>query len=144
MSNFFSSLGYVASGDVYPSRFVSQVQQVPAQFPANYQVAQQSAAGQAIVGISHEGTRYPQGLSWSTGQCAIDLQPFVVYGDNQECLLELAGTVNPGQYIKATTDGKGIVGTPGTDNIGARAIERGTSGCKIRVKVTCQPEGAVS
>jgi hypothetical protein len=57
------------------------------------------------------------------------------WGEHDECLLELGGTVTQGDLLKSDADGKGVVGTPGTDKCGARALQSGVAGEKIRVVV---------
>jgi len=67
-------------------------------------------------------------------------QNIKVFGVGEQCLIELAGTVNAGNAIKAnaTTDGKGVVATLTTASqqfIGGIAMQYGVRDEKIRMLV---------
>jgi hypothetical protein len=49
--------------------------------------------------------------------------------------LTISGSVNPGQSLKATTSGYGIVTTTAGDHVSARSVEGGASGDIIGVNV---------
>lgn len=119
----------VASGSVYPSRFVKYG-------TTDYEVVQ-CVATQLPVGISQEGAKLPPtdenysaGLAFSAG----DL--IGIYGVGRVCLLELGSTVTVGDALGPDADGKGITvgGTTGVD-FGAFAKASGVAGDLIQVVV---------
>lgn len=123
---------YIAAGDVNPSRFVA------AGISLDFAVVQ-AAASDFPVGVSSAGSRRPQmgqfGAAGVSTLAAASGSPLDVYGEGEECSLELGGTVTAGDYLKPTTGGKGITGTLGTDKVGAQALQAGVSGDIIRVVV---------
>jgi len=134
----------IAYSTIYPCRFVSMH---PASSNAsNFEVIEDIVAAQNIVGVSQEGTTsFPinatndMGVTGATA-AALAGQNIKVYSVGEQCLIELAGTVNAGDAIKAnaTTDGKGIVATLATASqqfIGGIALQYGVSGEKIRMLV---------
>jgi hypothetical protein len=137
----------MAAGTIYPCRFVSMN---PVSADANsFKVIEDIVAAQNIVGVSQEGTTgFPMNATNDMGvtaptAAALAGQNVKIFGMGEECLIELAGTVNAGDYIKAnaTTDGKGVqcpLGTSGQQSAGGIAMQYGTSGQKIRMLVTPQ------
>lgn len=130
-----STPNYVAGGNIYPSRFVK------ASTAADFRVLQ-ATANDRIAGISGIGTNYPPIVDPAitvNGYHAVAGQNCRVHGENDECLLELgSGGVTRGGLLKSDADGKGVaVATSGTTKQfpGARALESGSEGDKIRVEV---------
>lgn len=126
-----NNIQYVAGGNIYPCRFISQSATAPF-------TAIQATAGDPTVGISMEGTSVVpiDGMTNASSVFAATLGLGVPYwGEHDECLLELGGTVTQGDLLKSDANGKGVVGTPGTDKCGARALQSGVAGEKIRVVV---------
>lgn len=122
---------YVAGGNIYPCRFISQSASAPF-------TAIQAAAGDATFGISMEGTTVVpiDGYTDASSVYAATLGlPVPYWGEHDDCLLEIAGTVTAGDLLKSDANGKGVTGTPGTDKCGARALQSGVAGEKIRVVV---------
>lgn len=120
---------YIATGDINPARFVT------ANVALDFGV-QESVATDDVVGISQAGAKAaPLGFYTPSTLAAASGDPLDVYGEGEECSLELGGTVTAGQVLKPTTAGKGIAATIGTDKIGAKALEAGVSGDIIRVVV---------
>ena len=133
-----------AAGTIYPCRFVSIY---PVTADANsFKVIEDIVAAQNIVGVSQVGTTgFPMAATNDMGvtaptAAALSGQQLQVFGVGEECLIELAGTVNAGDYVKAnaTTDGKGIqapLTTSGQQSVGGIALQYGVSGDKIRMLV---------
>lgn len=125
-----NAMTFVASGDINPCRFVKQDATGPKQ-------AAQAGANEQIIGISQEWFKGAPTPSASTLAASAGL-PVVVYTDGAVCLLELGGTVDEGGYIKSDANGKGVASaTTGVtkQEQGAKALEAGVSGDKIRVFV---------
>jgi hypothetical protein len=123
---------YMASGNIYPSRFVVQNNQ--------FRVGQ-ATANAKVVGISQQGTRNAPGTAADDGYAAITDEPIAVYGPGTQCLLEIAATVYGGYRLAADADGKGVLATSG-QNVGAIAEGAGQAGDKIRVFVQLQGQTA--
>jgi len=122
----------VAGGNVYPARFLKM------STVADDRCLQADANAQ-LIGISYpEGKYSPLSDLVTTNYHAVAGDSVGLYGDGEQCLLELGGTVTRGGRIKADADGKGVaVATTGTtlQQYGAIALESGVSGDKIRVYV---------
>ena len=134
----------VAYSTIYPCRFVSM--HPSAGNTDSFKVIEDIVAAQNIVGVSQEGTTgFPMNATNDMGvtaptAAALAGQNIKVFGVGEQCLIELAGTVNAGDAIKAnaTTDGKGVVATLATASqqfIGGIAMQYGVSGEKIRMLV---------
>lgn len=92
--------GQSASGDIYPSRFVKK--------SGSYTVAQ-AGAGEAAIGISHEGAKATP-LPGNSTLAASSGDPLNVYSDGDNCLLEAgADGIAAGAYLKADSSGRGVV-----------------------------------
>lgn len=126
---------YVAGGDIYPCRFITQSASAP------FTVTQADASTKVIVGISAEGTSVVPIDGYTNASsvfAATEGLPVPYWGEHDECLLEVAETVNPGDLLAPDADGKGVVATSGNP-VGARALEPATAaGQKIRVAVEFQ------
>lgn len=123
---------FQAAESIAPSRFVKQ------NTSADHRVDVCDAINDKVFGISHESTRTAPIPSAST-DAADAGENLLVYEDGDECLLELGGTVTRGGEIRSDATGKGIaIETTGSEQqrVGARALESGVSGDKIRVQVT--------
>ena len=109
----------------------------------DFEVAEANA-NEAIAGISMEGTRTAPIPDVTANEAAQDGEPLQVYGQGEVCLLELGGTVNPGDLLKSDADGKGVVIASGgtLQEIGAKAVEGGVSGEAILVQVQIRSGGA--
>ena len=130
---------YIAGGTIAPSRFVTHSQ-------ANDFEVTQAAANDKIAGISQEGTRTAPIPDVSTNEAAQSGETLQVYGDGEDCLLELGGAVNPGDELKSDADGKGVQIAAGAtvQQIGAIALEGGASGELIRVQVKRYHSGSTA
>lgn len=117
-----------ATGNIAPSRFVKQA-------TATDNRVTQCGAGDKIFGVSQAGTRRTPYSSLDDGYCAIANENLQVYGIGELCLLEIGGTVSPGDRLKADADGKGVATTTNLDEWGAIAKVAGTSGMLIQVEV---------
>ena len=122
---------YVAGGNISPCRFITQSATAPF-------TAIQAGAGDPTFGISQEGTTVVPIDGYTNASsvyAATEGLPVPYWGEHDECLIELAGTVDVGDLLKSDADGKGVKGTAGTDKCGARALQGGATGEKIRVVV---------
>lgn len=126
------SRSLTASGSISPSRFVAG--------SAAEWTGQQASTNVRVVGISQEGTVDAPGTGGSA-YAADDGDPFRVYGEGEDTVLELGGTVSAFDYLKSDSSGKGVtvdLTATSTQNVGAIAYENGVSGEKIKVKVKLQ------
>jgi hypothetical protein len=127
---------FVAGGTIAPCRFVSM--SATGATPADHTVFQATAGagteGDLVDGISQEGTR-----RFDSADAAIAGDQLKVYGPGDVCLLELgSGGCTAGQLLKPDANGKGIAATTDQDRVGARALQSGAAGTKVRVQV--QPQ----
>lgn len=126
----------MAAGNIYPSRFLKM--------SSTAFKCEQAAANGVVIGVSQEGTNYPpinDTLITIAGYAAIAGQNIRIFGEGDECLLELGDTVTAGQLLKSDANGKGVpiltnAGASTPQYYGARALQGGASGEKIRVQVT--------
>jgi hypothetical protein len=120
-----------AGGTINPSRFVMLD-------VSNAFVGLQATAGAGIMGISHESTRTAPVPDTSASQThCISGEPIGLYDDNEICLLEIGDTVAVGDKLKSDANGKGIpvdTTSGGYQEVGAVAVQGGSSGDKIKVK----------
>lgn len=118
----------VAGGNISPSRFVTQS-------TTDWKVTQ-SGAGSKVLGVSQVGTNFAPIPEVSSPYAAIAGQQLSVFEDGEECLLELGGSVTAGDELKSDASGKGVVlAGSGAENIGALALQSGSSGELIKVRV---------
>ena len=116
----------IASGPVYPSRFVNYG-------TSDFQVVQASNGGQSI-GISQEGrSAPPDDENSSTSYAGTTGDLVAIYGVGRTCLLELGTTVTVGAVLGPGSDGKGILAA--SNPVGAIAKQGGVSGDLIQVVV---------
>ena len=117
----------MASADIRPCRFVT---------PSGEFTVAESNSGERPIGISQEGGRQvPLNDVTNDGLAAKSGENIRIFGEGDECLLMLGGSVTAGDYVKPDNDGAGV--TAGAAAIaGARALQTGVSGEKIRVQVT--------
>lgn len=123
----------VAGGNINPCRFVKMS-------TAADDRCLECDANEAPIGISYPEGRYaPQSDIVVTNYHAIAGDSVGLYGDGDQCLLELgSGGATRGGRLKADADGKGVaIATTGTtiQNFGAIALESGSENEKIRVFV---------
>jgi hypothetical protein len=127
-----ASPNLVARGNIAPCRFVMQD-------TATDHGALQATANANIIGVSCEGAdRPPLSDLIATNYAARDGETFRLHGDGDITTLELGDTVTAGDRLKSDADGKGVpIATTGTtiQKIGARALESGVAGEKVRVQV---------
>lgn len=124
-----------ASGTIRACRFVKQ---------SGDFTGAEADANETVIGISYQDGKYPPLNDLvSTNNHAETGDPIRLYGDGDICLLEYGGTVTAGERLKSDADGKGVsIATTGTtiQNIGAVAIEGGSSGEKRRVQIQIYSE----
>lgn len=122
----------MANGDIRPSRFVEL------QNASGIAKAIEANANERVAGISQDGTNTAPIPGITSTNAAESGQTLQLHIEGEECLLELGGTVTAGAFVKSDADGKGVVAlTTGTvlQEIGAVALDNGSSGEKIRVKI---------
>lgn len=127
---------WIAGGNIFPSRFIK------ADATADH-TALQADANARIVGISHDSTNKPPIPDVTSQHVAESGQQFRSFGEGDQCLLELGGTVAAADLLKADADGKGVaIATTGTtiQNVGARAKVAGSAGHKIPVDIVIYSE----
>jgi len=120
------STTFVAGGNIRVCRFV--------EFSGNFAVTECNAANDKMIGIAQEYPREAPLPSVSTLYAAQSGDPIKVYLPGDQCLLEIGGTVNFGDYIAAANDGQGVAAAA-DETYGARALETGADGDRIRVVV---------
>lgn len=122
----------IARGTIRPCRFVTL------DASNDFSVVESDANSQ-IIGISQEGSNYPPLNDLNLTDVAADSgDPIQIYGDGDTCLLQIGGNVTRGNRLKSDADGQGVaIASTGTtiQQIGAVALQSGTSGQKIRVQV---------
>lgn len=125
MNNIIS---FKANGNIGPSRFVKMDTTYDGRVT-------QAGTAEKIIGVSQEGSRRAPGTPWDDGYAAIAGEDLKVYCQGAECLLELGGTVAPGDRLKSDSSGKGVVTTTDQNEWGAIAMTAGVSGQLIKVRV---------
>lgn len=130
---------FIANGTIQPSRFVK----LDTTAGKLFNVLQAAASTDStLIGISQPGSFDPPGTTGSATDAARAGQELSVYSIGDVCLLELGGTVTAGDYLMSDASGKGVIATltDGTTirHIGAKALESGVSGEKIRALVILQ------
>lgn len=115
-------------GNVSPSRIVK--------LQADDTVVHASAASDLLYGISQPSTRRLALSGWDDGYAGVSGDGAInIFGPGDDnCPLEIGGTVTIGAYITATTDGKGVASTTDKDHVIAQAMQAGVSGDIIKVK----------
>lgn len=125
------SRSYLASGDIYPCRFVKL-------HTVDGQVVAADATTDRIIGVSQEATRRSDYLDTS-GKAAADGEPILVYELGDECKIALKGTVAPGDKLTAngstTTSGGAVATVTDHNHYGAQAMQNGVTGEIIKARV---------
>ena len=128
-----SSINYMATGSIYPSRFCMNDLTTP------YAAKQANVATQPLIGISQEGTHDGPGTSADDGLAAASGEWLKIYADedHDECLLYLGAAVTGGQLLKSDANGLGVpvaYDAATIQCVGAEARDNGASGDLIRVR----------
>lgn len=125
----YGSFSGRAGGNIAPCRFVKRTAS------SGEPVITQCGSNEAPWGIGPSGTRRQALTGWDDGYAAISGDTVNVIGPgDDEALLEIAGTIAAGGYIKSDADGKGVAAGTDKDHVGAVALVSGVSGELIRVK----------
>ncbi len=128
----WTELQLVARGNIAPFRFVRVD-------TTTENGCVQAGDNTDVIGVAQGGTNKPEVSGMITSQYAAENgQPVRVAGVGSITLLEVGGTVTPGQYLKSDSQGRGVpVATTGTviQNYGAIALQGGSTGSIIRVMV---------
>jgi hypothetical protein len=125
-----AAYGFVASGNILPSRLVAGISSEPFQI-------EQSTASKRHIGISQKGTFYPPGTAADDGYAIPDGKTGRVHQNGEEALLKLGGTVAAFDLLTADASGQGVAISASTalQYVGAIAMQDGSDGQFIRVKV---------
>lgn len=126
---------FIATGNVDACRFVKID-------TAGDGKCAQASTNERPIGISEDGSRQAPGTAADDGHLAIATENVAIYGPGRKCLLDIAGTVTAGTYLKSDSSGKGVAAlTTGTvvQEHGAVALQAGVSGQRILVEVRCFP-----
>jgi hypothetical protein len=120
--------GFIASGNIYPCRFVKLTATTTGQVT-------QCGAGDEIYGVSQTATRRSPYVD-SSGLAAEAGEPIGVFDDTEDCALQLGAAVaTPGTRLKSDANGCGTPVTSDKDEYGAIAVQTGNTGDQIKVKV---------
>jgi hypothetical protein len=122
--------GFISSGSIYPSRLVAGVSSQPF-------YVEQSTASKRHIGVSQKGTYYAPGTAADDGYAGVDGKEVKVHQEGEEALLKLGGTVAAFDLLTADASGQGVAITASTalQYVGAIALQDGSSGEFIRVKI---------
>lgn len=126
---------YKARGTINPSRFVVASGEQDS-------CVNQAGANSVVVGISQEWNQDAP-IPGAGTDAATSGELVKVYDINETCWLELGATVARGDRLKSDANGQGTpIATTGTtpQQIGARALQAGTSGQLVRVQVLFSTE----
>lgn len=124
------SLGYVANGNINPSRAVKI--DTTAGVIGKVVIA---GAGERAIGIAQAGTRRVPGFT-DDGYAAIAGETLLVWTHGDKHVpAELGGTVTQGDYLKVHSDGTLLSSSTDQDDIVAIAEAPGTAGKIIPVQV---------
>ena len=125
-------INYTAGADIEPCRFVIH------STVADHTVIKGVDAAAPYAGISQEGAAAAP-TSGSNTRAGASGDPIRVYGNGEECTLELGGTATRGLMLISDATGKGVTvgsySSSAVQFVGAIALEAGVSGEKIRVRV---------
>lgn len=126
---FNNEIQFKASNTIAPCSFVTID-------PSFDEQVKQSVVGDRPFGVMWEQQKLTPGLTGSDTTIAAQSGDynFRVYGQGNDCLIQLSGTVSPGNLLKPDGNGFAVSGTA-NDQCGAVALQAGTSGVKIRCVV---------
>lgn len=121
---------YTAGGNIAPARFVK------ISTAADHTILQ-AGAGDKAIGVTHKGVRNAPYSSLNDGYAAIAGESgFRVFFEGEVCHLELGtGGATAGDRLKSDTNGKGVAVASDEDWYGAEALETGSAGDVILVRV---------
>jgi hypothetical protein len=125
----YGSNSAIAAGNIKPKRFLKQGA-VPG-------TVLQAGAGEAVYGISHDGTRNLPLEGWDDGFHAKAGENCGVYGNGcKQVPITAGGVVAVGDYLKADADGRAVAASADRDAYGAIARTTATAaGQEIMVDV---------
>jgi hypothetical protein len=117
---------YVARGDIAPSVFVKQLA------GTDHSVVQ-AAAGNEVIGISHEGTRDAP-VDGVTPLAAKTGESVRIYVEGEPCEIVAAAAIQAGDHLKPDANGKAVVAAAG-ELYGAVAAAGAAIGERAKVTV---------
>lgn len=123
---FNNEISWKASNTIAPFSFVTID-------PGFDEQLLQSVVGDMPIGVAGDAQKLTPGLPGSDTTIAAQSGDYLprVYQLGDDCLIQVAGTVTPGNVLKPNGSGLAISGTVG-DRYGAVAIQAGTTGQRIR------------
>ena len=133
--------GYLASGTIIRSRFVTRVNGLANTTAATAYKVKQSVSGDIPVGVADVRVNVLPG-STAAGTtdplpAATDGQPIWVYRDTEAALLEAGAAITAGQFLKPDSVGRGVpldgTNTSTTQWYGARAEENASAAGQLIV-----------
>ena len=122
---------FKASANIRPSRFVKR---------SGANTIAEASTGEKMIGISAEYCNYAP-LPSQTEFLAVsgEATAFYVVGDglqeDRPVLLVIGGTVTQGDLLKSDSTGRGVTADTDKDCYGALALESGSSGEAIKVRL---------
>jgi len=124
-------MSFKASANIRPSRFIVR---------SGANTVAEAGAGGKVIGISAEYSNYaPLPSATEYAAASGDTCPFIMVGDglqeDRPVLLVAGATITQGDLIKSDANGAGTPVTTDKDCYGALALESGSSGEAIRVRV---------
>jgi hypothetical protein len=132
MSSYSTPPPIVAGGNILPSTFVMISTTAD-------KTALQATANAPILGVSQVGTHDAPGISGAATYAATAGQSIQLFVSGDICQVAVgASSVTRGDLLKSDANGNAVTGSPAVDNIGARALESGTSGQLILCQILTQ------
>ena len=125
------SPAFTASADVNASRFVK--------ISGEFSVAQ-CGDGQAVIGVSQEGTLFPPGVAEGLGGTTNTLaaksgKTLKVFGLGDICVVLAGAAIEAGDTVGADADGKAKPLTASGSKVGGVALQKVASGEKCLIQV---------
>jgi hypothetical protein len=122
----------ISNGTISVCRFVKKVGSTSRRIA-------QAGAGERVCGVSQMAARRDSYVdSTDPPRAAIAGEPCGYFDDNEECRLRISTAVNVDDLLKSDANGMGTPALSDQDDVGAVALEHGSAGDTIRVKVRIQ------
>lgn len=126
---------FVASGNISPARFVK----ISGEFSVAQCTDGTASAGDAVIGVSQEGSLAPPGIAEALGgsqtyYAATSGKTLKVFGLGDVCVVEAGASITAGNLVKSDANGKAVPGSSG-DNSGGVALQSVVAGEKCLIQV---------
>lgn len=131
-----TSPNVIANGNIRPSRFVKM--DTTNNAATSGLCVLEADANEAVIGVAQEGGRETPLPGVTTVYAGIAGDPLKIYGDGDDCLVCLAGTVNAGDRVESDADGCAVAALSNANsvrNVGGIMMEPGVSGEYRRMQV---------